>query len=225
MDIEAEVNAPYLLSLGSLVPFGSWISELWMRFSGSLYNWRNGRPKATSWPLSSRMTSIINGTPMIPRLSFVWQMTVKRARSSTEWQIGFMKVVKDEPIFFSWKILFFYLIGFCLPEEIFSSNKALWFSPDGMKLVYASFNDSMVKKFNFIEYGGLSPTSLYPTTNSVRYPKASRNLKNAMRIQTWIGILGMFQTGTENPQVQLHLVELDSVKTIQLPPPESIRGR
>ncbi|XP_059088901.1 dipeptidyl peptidase 4-like isoform X2 [Tigriopus californicus] len=88
-------------------------------------------------------------------------------------------------------------------EEIFSSNKAIWFSPDGGKLVYASFNDSMVRNFNFIEYGGMSPTSLYPTSNSVRYPK----------------------TGTANPQVQLHLVELDSTKTIQVAPPELIRGR
>ncbi|XP_014247731.1 venom dipeptidyl peptidase 4 isoform X2 [Cimex lectularius] len=60
-------------------------------------------------------------------------------------------------------------------EEIFNSNKALWFSPDGNYLAYATFNDSRTPVMN-IPYYGL-PGDLryqYMQAINIRYPKTGR---------------------------------------------------
>ncbi|XP_050307457.1 venom dipeptidyl peptidase 4 [Anthonomus grandis grandis] len=61
-------------------------------------------------------------------------------------------------------------------EEVMGSGSAIWFSPDGKKLVYAKFNDTKVEEFNYFLYG--TPGSLddqYPTTASIKYPKVGTN--------------------------------------------------
>lgn len=63
---------------------------------------------------------------------------------------------------------------FPLLEEIFSSNKALWFSGDGRKIAYARFNDNNVEAMVVPIYG--EPGTLYsqyPRANFVKYPKVS----------------------------------------------------
>ncbi|KAF2361491.1 Dipeptidylpeptidase IV N-terminal domain, partial [Trinorchestia longiramus] len=61
-------------------------------------------------------------------------------------------------------------------EEILSSNSALWFSPQGTRLAFATFNDSLVDTMNFPLYG--QPGELvfqYPFQQSIKYPKPGRN--------------------------------------------------
>ncbi|XP_050306538.1 venom dipeptidyl peptidase 4 isoform X1 [Anthonomus grandis grandis] len=58
-------------------------------------------------------------------------------------------------------------------EEVFSSNKALWFSDDGENLAYARFNDTEVNIMVVPIYG--DPGNLgfqYPRAIFVKYPKA-----------------------------------------------------
>ena len=69
----------------------------------------------------------------------------------------------------------FYFISFLVPiEEILSSNSAMWFSPHGGRLVFATFNDSLVDTMNFPLYG--QPGELpfqYPFQQSIKYPKVN----------------------------------------------------
>ncbi|XP_073988549.1 dipeptidyl peptidase 4 omega isoform X3 [Rhodnius prolixus] len=60
-------------------------------------------------------------------------------------------------------------------EEILESNKALWFSPDGAHLVFATFNDSRTPVMNIPYYG--APGDLryqYTQAVNIRYPKPGR---------------------------------------------------
>lgn len=57
-------------------------------------------------------------------------------------------------------------------EEILSSNSALWFSPDGHRLAFATFNDSRVDTMNFPLYGRPGDLAFqYPIQQSIKYPK------------------------------------------------------
>lgn len=58
-------------------------------------------------------------------------------------------------------------------EEILNTNSALWFSPDGTKLAYASLNDTLVGTVPVPHYGAHQQ---YPTMYDLRYPKVSRCL-------------------------------------------------
>ncbi|CAB3256705.1 unnamed protein product [Arctia plantaginis] len=72
-------------------------------------------------------------------------------------------------------------------EEVFGSNNAIWFSNDGNKLAYATFNDTDVRIMKVPHYG--VPGSLnyqYTQHHDIRYPK----------------------TGTTNPTVSVTLFNL-----------------
>lgn len=57
-----------------------------------------------------------------------------------------------------------------------SSNKALWFSPDGKKLAYGRFNDSDVTIMVIPVYGEPGKLhSQYPRANLIKYPKVSNS--------------------------------------------------
>ncbi|XP_039303125.1 dipeptidyl aminopeptidase-like protein 6 isoform X3 [Solenopsis invicta] len=75
-------------------------------------------------------------------------------------------------------------------EEVFSSNKALWFSPSGTKLVFGYFDDSStpIMTIPFYGYPG-SLTFQYTSAIPIHYPKS----------------------GTTNPTVKLFCVDLDMV--------------
>lgn len=90
-------------------------------------------------------------------------------------------------------------------EEIFSSNSALWFSPDGKKLAFMRFDDTGVRPMHLPIYGGPGqPEFQYPQILQVYYPKAA----------------------SKNPEVKLFTIELasdeataqNSIKEIPVPP-------
>nr|CAD7432611.1 unnamed protein product [Timema monikensis] len=60
---------------------------------------------------------------------------------------------------------------FTVPEEILKSSSALWFSPDGQYLLFASFNDTLVGELKYPWYGSLEVRLRYPQIRSIRYPK------------------------------------------------------
>ncbi|XP_034934341.1 venom dipeptidyl peptidase 4 isoform X2 [Chelonus insularis] len=75
-------------------------------------------------------------------------------------------------------------------EEVFNSNKVLWFSPSGKKMVFAHFNDMQTQMMNITFYG--LPGSLsfqYTSTIPIHYPKS----------------------GTTNPKAKLFYVDLERV--------------
>lgn len=52
-------------------------------------------------------------------------------------------------------------------------DNAVWISPDGQKLVFATFNDTMVDEVRWKVYGNPSDAIMdpYPSEESMRYPK------------------------------------------------------
>ncbi|KAG5894537.1 hypothetical protein JTB14_026825 [Gonioctena quinquepunctata] len=81
-------------------------------------------------------------------------------------------------------------------EEILGTNSAIWMSRDGMLVVFASFNDSLVEEMKFPWYGSISDGRLYPDIRSLRYPKP----------------------GTRNPQVTLTVADLADTSNIKMKP-------
>lgn len=52
-------------------------------------------------------------------------------------------------------------------EEILSKNNAVWWSPDGLKLCYASFDDTAVDEVQYLLYDDISNASI----TTLKYPK------------------------------------------------------
>jgi len=100
-------------------------------------------------------------------------------------------------------------------EEVFEDNKALWWSPDGSKLVYGVFNDTLVQTVNLPRYGNWRnkpnrqgyPFLQYHVHDQFKYPKA----------------------GTTNPTVTLWYADVgppgsqNEITQERLPPPQSMQ--
>lgn len=54
-----------------------------------------------------------------------------------------------------------------LPEEIFQSHVAHWWSPDGARLAYATINDTLVPRMELPMFTGTP----YPMGKEYHYPK------------------------------------------------------
>ena len=72
-----------------------------------------------------------------------------------------------------WKLFKVYngIPDWVFEEEIFEDNFALWWSPDGNKLVFGHFNDTDVEFYVLPEYGNWKEIEQYPEYQQVRYPK------------------------------------------------------
>ncbi|XP_054706739.1 inactive dipeptidyl peptidase 10-like [Uloborus diversus] len=66
-------------------------------------------------------------------------------------------------------------------EEILKSNSALWFSPDGSSLCFATFNDSKVGSYYYNWYGNHNDSNnVLAQLRSLRYPKAGHENPTAV---------------------------------------------
>lgn len=55
-------------------------------------------------------------------------------------------------------------------------ESAIWFSPEGTKLSFASFDDSKVSPISYPKYGSYDdPSNVYPSLVTLRYPLAGRD--------------------------------------------------
>ena len=59
-------------------------------------------------------------------------------------------------------------------EEVIEDNHALWWSPDGNKLIWGHFNDTEVGSYLLPDYGGWKQIESYPDYFPVRYPKVRK---------------------------------------------------
>jgi len=100
-------------------------------------------------------------------------------------------------------------------EEVFEDHKAMYWSPDGSKLVYGVFNDTLVDVVKLPRYGNWNtkgkngqgyPFLQYFRFDEFRYPKVSST--NPM-VSLWIADVG--PPGSSNP-----------IKQQNLPPPLSL---
>ncbi|KAI9585124.1 hypothetical protein GQX74_000971 [Glossina fuscipes] len=61
-------------------------------------------------------------------------------------------------------------------EEVLSNSNALWWSPDGSKLLVGWFNDTDVETYKYFIYGEANdPEDQYPTEVDLKYPKSGTN--------------------------------------------------
>lgn len=81
-------------------------------------------------------------------------------------------------------------------EEIFGTDHALWFSPDGEYIAFLSFNETGVETFTIPYYMDNQKTApVYPKELELRYPKV----------------------GTKNPTVAFNLLSVKDLKTSVIP--------
>ncbi|KAK7126649.1 hypothetical protein R3I94_017982 [Phoxinus phoxinus] len=127
-------------------------------------------------------------SPTGHKLAFVWKnnVYVKESPSST-----FIQVTYDG----AHNLILNGVPDWVYEEEMFSTNFALWWSPNGRFVAYAKFNDSKVHNIEYSWYG----EGQYPDTVFIPYPKA----------------------GTPNPTVKLFVFDSNSnsttVEEVQVP--------
>ncbi|XP_022322277.2 dipeptidyl peptidase 4-like isoform X35 [Crassostrea virginica] len=85
-------------------------------------------------------------------------------------------------------------------EEIISKDNALWWSPEGNKLLYGVFNDSRVRPYYYPYYG--EESSAYGTNMKIYYPKP----------------------GYPNPTFTLKIRKFESNETVTLKPPTEFQN-
>ncbi|CAB0042041.1 unnamed protein product [Trichogramma brassicae] len=94
-------------------------------------------------------------------------------------------------------------------EEIFASNKAMWFSPSGKKLAFGYFDDTFTPIMSIPYYGLPGPRNQYPSVIPVHYPKS----------------------GVRNPTVKLFHVDLEAVakgsnvELVEIKPPAPLANQ
>ncbi|XP_076446173.1 dipeptidyl peptidase 4-like isoform X3 [Babylonia areolata] len=86
-------------------------------------------------------------------------------------------------------------------EEILSSDHAVWFSPNGSHLCYVVFNDTQVRRYTFPTYGDMD--NAYTKQEHIAYPKP----------------------GFPNPTVQVKVVSMSDLRTVELKPPSFFRDK
>uniref|UniRef100_W5LH02 Dipeptidyl-peptidase 6b n=1 Tax=Astyanax mexicanus TaxID=7994 RepID=W5LH02_ASTMX len=116
--------------------------------------------------------------------------------------IYYQATVRDKPIRLVTSgregVIFNGLTDWLYEEEIFQSYISHWWSPDGLRLAYATINDTLVPKMEMPMFTG----SLYPGAQEYRYPKA----------------------GEENPEIYLSVVSVNGpLHTVQMKKPEDPR--
>ncbi|XP_058250892.1 dipeptidyl aminopeptidase-like protein 6b isoform X3 [Hemibagrus wyckioides] len=116
--------------------------------------------------------------------------------------IYYQATVKDKPIRLVTTgregVVFNGLTDWLYEEEIFRSHTAHWWSPDGLRLAYATINDTLVPRMELPMFTG----GLYPGAQEYRYPKA----------------------GEENPEVYVSVVSLNGpLHTVRMKKPEDPR--
>ncbi|KAM9427680.1 A-type potassium channel modulatory protein DPP6-like isoform 2-T2 [Salvelinus alpinus] len=96
------------------------------------------------------------------------------------------------------RVIFNGLSDWLYEEEILQTHIAHWWSPDGLRLAYATINDTLVRKMEVPIFTG----ALYPTGLEYHYPKA----------------------GEDNPVVHLSVVSLNGpLHTVEMKKPDDPR--
>uniref|UniRef100_A0A182MBV6 Venom dipeptidyl peptidase 4 n=1 Tax=Anopheles culicifacies TaxID=139723 RepID=A0A182MBV6_9DIPT len=86
-------------------------------------------------------------------------------------------------------------------EEVFSTNIATWFSPDGARIAFIRFNDTETPLMKIPIYGPPgNPDYQYPRELTLHYPKV----------------------GTKNPEVHLFQYDLGTRKLQEIEPPSAL---
>uniref|UniRef100_A0A8C2BKB6 Dipeptidyl-peptidase 4 n=1 Tax=Cyprinus carpio TaxID=7962 RepID=A0A8C2BKB6_CYPCA len=128
-------------------------------------------------------------SPTGHKLAFVWQNNVFVKETPTS---AFMQVTTDG----AHNQILNGIPDWVYEEEMFSTNFALWWSPNGRFVAYAKFNDSGVHNIEYTWYG----EGQYPETVLIPYPKA----------------------GTPNPTVKLFVFDTNTTTATEVLVPSDV---
>ncbi|KTG05367.1 hypothetical protein cypCar_00010574 [Cyprinus carpio] len=128
-------------------------------------------------------------SPTGHKLAFVWQNDVFVKETPTS---AFMQVTTDG----AHNQILNGIPDWVYEEEMFSTNFALWWSPNGRFVAYAKFNDSGVHNIEYTWYG----EGQYPETVLIPYPKA----------------------GTPNPTVELFVFDTNTTTATEVLVPSDV---
>uniref|UniRef100_A0A8D2N9X3 Dipeptidyl peptidase 4 n=1 Tax=Zonotrichia albicollis TaxID=44394 RepID=A0A8D2N9X3_ZONAL len=170
---------------------------LWRHsFTASYHIYDFGNSSILDDGLLPNDTQYISWSPVGHKLAYVWNNNVYVKASPTEEAVQITKNGEENKIFNG-------IPDWVYEEEMFGTHSALWWSPNGNFLAYASFNDTEVP---VIEYSSYSEDTLqYPKTIKIPYPKA----------------------GATNPTVQFFIVDTTSLptfKSVEIFPPAEIKS-
>ncbi|NXA32846.1 DPP4 peptidase, partial [Eudromia elegans] len=172
-------------------------AKLWRHsYTASYYIYDFSTSSVLAGHLLPNNTQCISWSPVGHKLAYVWNNNVYVKASPTAEAVQITTNGEEN-------IIFNGIPDWVYEEEMFGTHSALWWSPSGNFLAYASFNDTEVP---LIEYSFYSEDTLqYPETIRIPYPKA----------------------GATNPTVQFFIVDVQSLpafKSTEISPPAEIKS-
>ncbi|XP_067994866.1 dipeptidyl peptidase 4 [Melanerpes formicivorus] len=170
-------------------------TKLWRHsYTASYYIYDFNSSSILDTKLLHNDTQYISWSPVGHKLAYVWNNNVYMKASPTSEPVQITENGEENKIFNG-------IPDWVYEEEMFGTHSALWWSPNGSFVAYATFNDTEVP---VIEYSFYSEDTLqYPKTIKIPYPKA----------------------GATNPTVQLFIVDTrlsSNFSSTEIFPPEEI---
>uniref|UniRef100_A0A673KB25 Dipeptidyl peptidase 4-like n=1 Tax=Sinocyclocheilus rhinocerous TaxID=307959 RepID=A0A673KB25_9TELE len=160
----AQVDATdYILSADKrFVVFESNYSKLWRHsFTASYHMYNMESREFLSKVQIPPVTQFLVWAPVGNKLAYVWDYNIYLKKNATAEAIQVTHNGKVNKIHNG-------VPDWVYEEEVFASNEAIWWSPQGKYLAYLQINDTGVHNIEYSLYGN----DQYPTTVFIPYPKA-----------------------------------------------------
>uniref|UniRef100_A0A9J8BN09 Fibroblast activation protein, alpha n=1 Tax=Cyprinus carpio carpio TaxID=630221 RepID=A0A9J8BN09_CYPCA len=133
------------------------------------------------------VTQLLVWAPVENKLAYVWNYNIYLKKNATAEAVQVTHNGKVNKILNG-------VPDWVYEEEVFASNEAIWWSPQGKYLAYLQINDTGVHNIEYSLYGN----DQYPTTVFIPYPKAGCVIPRAR----------LFVIDVENPSRQSEVVML-----------------
>uniref|UniRef100_A0A8C1EK14 Fibroblast activation protein, alpha n=1 Tax=Cyprinus carpio carpio TaxID=630221 RepID=A0A8C1EK14_CYPCA len=186
----AQVDATdYILSGDKrFVVFESNYSKVWRHsFTASYHMYNMESREFLSKVQIPPVTQLLVWAPVENKLAYVWNYNIYLKKNATAEAVQVTHNGKVNKILNG-------VPDWVYEEEVFASNEAIWWSPQGKYLAYLQINDTGVHNIEYSLYGN----DQYPTTVFIPYPKAGCVIPRAR----------LFVIDVENPSRQSEVVML-----------------
>uniref|UniRef100_A0A8C1N2U0 Fibroblast activation protein, alpha n=1 Tax=Cyprinus carpio TaxID=7962 RepID=A0A8C1N2U0_CYPCA len=192
-NMHAQVDATdYILSGDKrFVVFESNYSKVWRHsFTASYHMYNMESREFLSKVQIPPVTQLLVWAPVENKLAYVWNYNIYLKKNATAEAVQVTHNGKVNKILNG-------VPDWVYEEEVFASNEAIWWSPQGKYLAYLQINDTGVHNIEYSLYGN----DQYPTTVFIPYPKAGCVIPRAR----------LFVVDVENPSRQSEVLVPKSV--------------
>uniref|UniRef100_A0A8C1N2S1 Fibroblast activation protein, alpha n=1 Tax=Cyprinus carpio TaxID=7962 RepID=A0A8C1N2S1_CYPCA len=139
------------------------------------------------------VTQLLVWAPVENKLAYVWNYNIYLKKNATAEAVQVTHNGKVNKILNG-------VPDWVYEEEVFASNEAIWWSPQGKYLAYLQINDTGVHNIEYSLYGN----DQYPTTVFIPYPKAGCVIPRAR----------LFVVDVENPSRQSEVLVDHYLRTV-----------